>query len=264
MQNLSLPEIAARLGFAARGLLYMAIGYLALRLGRGQGGESPLAFIESAGGGVLMGVMALGFAAYGIWRLADAAWNSEGHASDAKGTAARVGGAVSGLVHLALAFTAVRLATGSSGSGGGSSGAAEQGASVALSFPGGSVALMLVAAALLATGLFQIVKAVKLGFLKHLDQRVAGEAWVKWVGRAGYLARGTVFIVLAWFAWRAGQQSRSAAAGGTEQALDARPEWLRLLVAAGFIMFGIFSLVEARYRRINDPGVLQRVRGAMR
>jgi hypothetical protein len=262
VQNLSIPEIAARLGFAARGLLYMAIGYLALRLGRGQGGESPLAFIESAGGGVVLGVMALGFAAYGIWRLADAVWNTEGHAADAKGTATRLGSAISGLVHLALAFTAVRLATGSGG--GGSTGAAEQGASAALSFPGGSIALMIVAVALLATGLFQIVKAVKLGFLRHLDQRVAGQQWVKWIGRAGYLARGTVFMVLAWFAWRAGQQSSSTAAGGTEQAMDALPEWLRLLVAAGFVLFGIFSFVEARYRRINDPGVMQRLRGAIR
>ncbi|HEX8382906.1 MAG TPA: DUF1206 domain-containing protein [Sphingomonas sp.] len=257
MPSPKLLEPAARLGFAARGVLYMAVGYLTLRLGRTSDNGDALSFIEGAGGRIVLAIMALGFLAYGLWRLSEAAIDSEGHGSDAKGVAKRVGGAVSGVVHLALALVAVRLITGTGGGGGD---VAERGASAALSFPGGAAALLLVAAVLLGVGVYQLVSAVKLGFLKHLDPQAARQPWAAWVGRAGYLARGTVFVLVALFTWRAGRESQSSQAGGTEQALDAMPEWLRLLVAAGFVMFGIFSLVEARYRRINDPDVLARLR----
>ncbi|MET0375726.1 MAG: DUF1206 domain-containing protein, partial [Rhizorhabdus sp.] len=98
------------------------------------------------------------------------------------------------------------------------------------------------------------------GFLKHLDRRVADEAWVAWTGRAGYAARGLVFMIVGWFLWNAARHASAAEAAGTGQAMAALPEGLRILVAAGFMLFGVFSIVEARYRKINDPDVLSRLK----
>ena len=123
---------------------------------------------------------------------------------------------------------------------------------------------MVAAAALLATAVVNLLKAVKGGFLKHLDAQAAGQAWVKWVGHGGYAARGVVFAIMALFFWRAAQAASAAQAGGIDEALDWLTGWPRLLVAAGLGLFGVFSLVEARYRRINDPQVLARLRGAGR
>jgi hypothetical protein len=251
-------EMMTRIGFAARGIMYMLIGYLALRLGRTEDGAGALTFLDSGSGRVVLVVMAVGFLFYGFWRLSEAAIDSEGHGDDAKGIAVRIGGAVSGIIHLSLAWVALSLGTGNGGGGGGNT--AEQGASTALTFTGGEAAVAVAAAILLLTGAYQLVKAIKLGFLKHLDPAVAGKSWIAWLGRAGYLARGVVFVVMASFLWRASRRSDADAAGGMDQALDALPESLQLIVAAGLLMFGVFSLVEARYRRINDPHVLHRLR----
>jgi hypothetical protein len=246
-----------RIGFASRGIMYLIIGYLALRTGRTEDGAGALQALSSGSGEALLYLMALGFWAYGFWRLSEAAVDSEGHGSDAKGWAVRAGGAVSGFIHFGLGLLALKLAQGSGGGGGDS---AQTGAAAALDLPFGGVALMLVAAAVLLTGGFQLLKAVKGDFLRHLDQQAARQGWVKWLGRAGYAARGIVFIAVAWFLFQAASQSDASEAGGMAAALDAFPETLSTAVAAGLLLFGLFSFVEARFRRINDPKVLDRLK----
>jgi hypothetical protein len=201
--------------------------------------------------------MAVGFLAYGLWRMSEALLDTEANGDDAKGIAIRTGGFVSGLIHLGLALYAARLASGTGG--GGAQDGAEQSAATALSLPGGQTVLIVAAALLLGTGLYQLVKAAKLGFLRHIDQRAAKEAWVRWSGRLGYAARGLVFIILAYFLWNAGREDSAEQAGGTGDALASLPPSLQAIVASGLILFGLFSLIEARYRRINDPHVLERL-----
>jgi hypothetical protein len=261
----SLPnlEMFTRIGFAARGIMYAVIGYLALRFGQTESGAGALATLAEGSGKLLLGIMALGFAAYGVWRLSEALVDTEGHGSDSKGKAARIGGGLSGVVHLGLAIVAANLAFGKGGSGGGRSGA-EQGAATALALPGGSLLLLVAGAALIGVGLWQLVRAAKGDFLRHLDGRVAGEAWVKWLGRGGYAARGLVFAIIGWSLLQAGLADSAAPAGGMEQALGSLSGTLLTAVALGLLLFGLFSLVEARYRRINDPKVAARLKGAVR
>jgi hypothetical protein len=254
-------EAMTRIGFAARGILYILIGYLALRLGRTEDAAGALEWMSTGAGRIILWVMALGFLAYAVWRLSEAVIDTEGRGGDAKGIVVRLGGAASGVIHLSLAWFALTLSRGDGGEQGDS---AEQGASAALALPGGEAAVIVAAIILLATGAYQLIKAIRLGFLKHIDPAVAGQSWIAWVGRAGYLARGTVFVVMASLLFRAGRQSNAEAAGGMDQAIDAMPAGLQLLIAAGLVMFGIFSLVEARYRRINDPDVLSRLKASYR
>ncbi|HEX8401187.1 MAG TPA: DUF1206 domain-containing protein [Allosphingosinicella sp.] len=263
MPSLPSLEMFTRIGFAARGLMYLIIGYLALRFGQTESGEGALATLAQGSGKLLLGIMALGFAAYGVWRLSEALVDTEGHGSDAKGSAARIGGALSGIIHIGLAIVAANLASGGGGSGGGQSGA-EQGAATALALPGGPLLLLVAGAVLIGTGLWQLVKAVKADFLRHLDGRVANQAWVMWLGRAGYAARGIVFVIIGWSLLQAGLSESAAPAGGMEQALGSLSGALLSGVALGLLLFGLFSFVEARYRRINDPNVAARLRGAVR
>ena len=118
---------------------------------------------------------------------------------------------------------------------------------------GGEWALGIVAVAVVAVGLYQFVSAIKLGFLKHLDPRVAGKAWIKWAGRAGFAARGVVFVLVGIFFWRAMMTESAAQAGGMGDAIAALPATAQTVVAAGLLMFGVFSLIEARYRSIDNP-----------
>ena len=252
-------ETATRIGFAARAVMYVLIGWFALRTGRAEDGTGVIEYLDSGAGRILLAAMAAGFLGYGAWRLLDAWSDTSGRGDGAKGLALRAGAAVSGLVHLALGGLAGIQAAGfGASSGGGQSGAPEQGAATALSLPGGWIALLLVAAALLATGLVQLVKAWKLDFLRHLSPPPGARRWVAWLGRGGHLARGIVFIIVAWFFWRAAMAERSEQAGGVAEALASLPSTLQMLVAAGLLLFGLYSLVEARYRRIPRPDILPR------
>ena len=261
---LSVPslEMLTRIGFAARGIMYVLIGYLALRFGQSEDGSGALGYLANGSGKLLVAGMALGFLAYGIWRISEALIDTEGHGSDGKGLVVRTGGAVSGLIHLGLSFLAMDLAFGrASGAGGG--GTQEQ-TSTALGLPGGELLVGLAGLALIGSGLWQIAKAVKADFLRQLDQGAAGRPWVMWLGRAGYAARGIVFIIMGWFFVQAGFASDASEAGGMDAALNSLSGGVRSAVALGLLLFGLFSLVEARYRRINDPKVLDRLKSSAR
>lgn len=261
---LSVPslETLTRVGFAARGVMYFLIGYLSLRFGREEDGPGAISQIAEGNGKLVVGAMAVGFLGYGIWRLSEALMDTEGNGSDAKGAAVRAGGAVSGITHVGLAFLAARLATGNANPHTGSG--AEQGAATALAVPGGALLLVLAGAALVLTGLWQVRKAIRADFLRHLDGRAAGRPWVKWLGRSGYAARGLVFLVVGWFLAKAGLTANASEAGGFGAAIAALPGELHVAVPLGFLLFGLFSLVESRYRRIRDSDVLQRLISAAR
>lgn len=252
-------EGLTRVGFAARGILYIIIGYVALRTGAAADNGDALNMLRSGAGQFALGLMAIGFLAYGLWRLSEAMIDTEGHGADAKGIAIRLGGAVSGLIHVALSVYSARLAAGDGAQAQSGNGGASEGASAALNLPGGEALLTVAAIAIVAAGLFQLVKAAKLGFLKHLDPAIARKAWIAWTGRAGYAARGVVFVIVGWFLWSAARHASAAEAAGTGEAMAALPAGLRALVATGFVLFGVFSIVEARYRKINDPDVLSRL-----
>ena len=81
----------------------------------------------------------------------------------------------------------------------------------AVSVPGAVV--VIAAVVLFAVGAIQIVKAVKGSFLKHLEPQVASRPWARWSGRAGYAARGVVFILSSYFLLRAGLQEEAGEAG---------------------------------------------------
>lgn len=241
-----------RIGFAARGLLYLVIAWLILSAGRAEDPSGALSYLAQGGTRWLLFLMTAGFVAYGLWRLSDAVFNVEGHPRDGKGSRERLGAGASGLVHLFLAWQAARLVQGTGGSGGGGT---QEGAQTALTLPGGQLMLLLAGLVLLGVGLFQLVKAWKYSFCDHLDRRVADEPWVRWTGRGGYTARGLVFLISGFFLLGAGLQEQASEAGGMAEALAWLSSPWDVLVALGLALFGIFSLIEARYRIIHDVPV---------
>lgn len=251
MQQRQTFELLTRVGFAARGILYLIIAWLVISAGRAADLSGALDYLASDGTRVLLMAMLAGFVAYGLWRLADALLDSEGHGNDDKGKLKRAGSAASGIIYLFLAYQAYRLL---SGNGGGSSGdGTQEQARNVLELPGGALLLGLGAAILLGAGVWQLIKAAKASFLKHLHPRAANEDWVKWFGRLGYGARGVIFIVTAFFLAKAALNGRASEAGGMEQALEWLASPVNLIVAAGLALFGIFSIVEARHRIIHTP-----------
>src|SRR5688572_16658969 len=108
-------SLLVRLGYAARGLVYLLLGYLALSTaGKAQEGQNAVFdMIQDVPlGKPLLYVVALGLLAYALFKLIDAATDVEGHGGDTSGKAKRVGSGASGLTHLVLAYTAFQFAQG--------------------------------------------------------------------------------------------------------------------------------------------------------
>lgn len=250
--------LLTRIGFAGRGLLYLIVGYLALKLGRTEDAGGALEHISREIGAPVLAALAVGFVAYGIWRVVDAVFDTQGKGRDAKGVAGRLAGALSGLIHLGLALTAVKLALGS-GSAGDSSDSAESSAAAAMGLPGGDFLLYGAAAVLAAAGAAQLVIAATRRFCKHLSPQAKDRWWVIAAGVGGHAARGIIFLAAAWLLLNAARHHQAEEAGALGDALLSLPDGLRAAVAAGLCLFGFYSLIEARFRIIPDPRIKHRL-----
>ena len=63
-----------RVGFIGRGVLYILIAWLVLQTGRTEDLTGALEYLGRGSGRILLIVITAGLAAYGLWRLADAAF----------------------------------------------------------------------------------------------------------------------------------------------------------------------------------------------
>lgn len=260
MQAVARLEKFARAGFLARGIVYILLGYFALATSGGQDATGVLQQIrDMTGGPLLLALVGIGLAGYGIFRLYGAATDVDRDGDDAKGIAKRVGHAASGLAHLLLAYLSFALAAGNGGGGGGGD-SGSSAASQTASMPGGDILLALVGLGFIGAAVSQLVKAASGKFMAQLGSRAPG--WTEYLGRAGYAARALVFAII-------GGQLLSMLFGGAQQvgvepALNSLRDtrWLFVLVAVGLMLFGIFSLVLARYRRVRDEDMVAGIKGA--
>jgi hypothetical protein len=247
-----------RIGFLGRGILYILIAALVLRSGRTEDLTGVFEYLNRGIGRFLLTAIAAGMIAYGLWRLADAVWgiDSGGYSNRAK--ARRIGAAGIGIVYLYLAYKAVRILL--AGRLGNLSPQDE--AAVVLDMPGGPIMLGAIAIGLIAGGLGQLWFAKTCRFLLPLDGR-AVSGMVRWLGRFGYAARGVVFIAIGFLLGGAAIDGSSTEAGGLEQALDLFSGPILAVIAAGLLLFGIFSIIEALYRHIPEPPSVDEIKSEL-
>jgi hypothetical protein len=240
-----------RLGFAARGLLYILIAVLVVRTGRTEDLTGALEYVGHGAGKFLLAGLAAGLATYGLWRLSDAALGTEHPGTEWKQLGKRAVAGGIGAIYIYLAFKAVRvILAGRSGAMG-----TEQQADTVLDLPGGELVLLGAAAILAIAACNQFYKALRCRFMRRLQEGASAKGWIKWMGRLGYAARGVIFFVVAWLIYRAAVDHKASEAGNLEKALDVLRGPFLLPIAAGLFLFGTFSLVEARYRAIHKPPV---------
>ncbi|MEN7537231.1 DUF1206 domain-containing protein [Aurantiacibacter flavus] len=247
-------EWLVRVGYLSRAILYAVLGLIALtsagQISRGT--EGIFAAVEDfALGQFVLWIMVLGLCAYALFRLASTFFDIEHNGSDTKGWAKRIGHAGSAIGHFALAWTAYEFASGPNAGGGGSGAQDAAAGLMSMSFGPGLLALLGVAFGL--TALFQLKKAISGEFMHRISARAPSAT--RWLGGLGYGARAVVYGVIAWSLVKAGILS-----GGSDQiktlgdavASLADEGAVFTITALGLLMFGLFSLVLARYRIIPD------------
>lgn len=247
-------QTLTRVGFFARGLLYILIGVLVIGAGRTEDVTGALEYLGRGFGRWALAVVAVGMATYGLWRLADAAFGQEHPGHQGKALRKRAAAGLIGVIHLALAWKAAWILV--VGRSGGSD--VQEHADTVLDLPGGQWMLGFGALVMAIVGFNQLRQAQQCSFLEPLGE-AADIRVVKWLGRIGCAARGTIFLAVAYLLALAALANSPKAAGGPEQALDMLSEPVAFAVAAGLILFGLFSMVEARYRRIARPPPVEQV-----
>jgi hypothetical protein len=254
-------ERLARVGYVAKAMLYITVGLLASQAGLGGGGrmtdtQGALRVVHDVTfGRVLLLVAAAGLMGYALWRIVEAVVDPERRGRDFKGLALRVGFAVRGLFHAGLGITAFRLALGErSGAAGNQS---RRWTSRAFDLPAGDLLVWLAAAGITAYGIYQFYRAYapKLGRQLDLSQIPATvRRWVVGVSRFGLAARGVVFCLIGLFLARAAVKHDAGQVGGLRESfrvLARLGRWPFVVVAVGLVAYGIYELVNARYRRIR-------------
>ena len=249
----------ARLGYAVRGLVYVLLGWLALTAtGRDkarEGTSGMLGYLQDVPGGTaILWICAAGLFGYALYKAIAALFDTEHFGADGKEAMKRAVYFVSAVVYSALAWTALRLAMGSRET---ASDNTRQMAESTLTFDLGAIALGLAGIALIIGAGVQAKQAATDGFMQHISAN-APEATV-WLGRAGLAARSVVFLLMGISLVRSAWLEDSGEAHSLGQSLMDLREMgaIYTLVAIGLILFGLFSLVSARYRIIGDldPGI---------
>ena len=255
-------EKLARLGYAAKGVVYAIVGVLAVQAAFGSGGGTTntkgalSAIAAQPFGKFLLILLTIGLIGYVIWSFVQAIKDPEHKGDDAKSLARRLGYGITGLIYAGLALSAMRLIM---GSGGGSGGNSEQDWTARLlSQPFGQWLVGLIGAFVIGLGFYQLYKAYKAKFRKQMKLQEMSpneETWATRIGRFGEAARGIVFIIIGFFLIQAGRHSNPNEVRGLDGALQALAEqpygpWLLGIVALGLVAYGVHMGVQARYRRI--------------
>jgi hypothetical protein len=254
-------ERLARIGYAAKAVLYITVGLLAAQAGLGQGGrtvdtQGALRVVHHATfGRVGLIVVAAGLLGYAVWRVVEGVVDPDHRGSDAKGLALRASLVGRGVLHGALGITALRLAARKRP--GPHHDQTRHWTEVAFGLPAGNLLVWLAALAIAGYGFYQLYRAYasKLGRQLTLDELDAGTTrWVVGVSRFGIAARGIVFCLIGFLMARAAAGHDAAQAGGLRKSMDLLAgigRWPFVVVALGLVAYGVYELVNARYRRIR-------------
>jgi len=253
-------ELWARLGFAARGFVYLLLGWIALSTGRSLSTDDAVAEVERLPAApMLLAVLAAGLFGYALFKLYSAAIDLDHYGDDNKGRVLRLASALGGVAYIGLGWFALKVLVGiendsRAGRAAGSGGAGQEVAADLAQAPGGNLLLIIVAAVVVGIAVAQFVIAWKASFM---DQMPRCPSLVRPAGRLGYAARAVVIFIVGWFLLRAGLDGERVRNSGDALALlKADHDWLFMAVAAGLMAFGITSLMMAPYRRIEDRDVI--------
>jgi Domain of Unknown Function (DUF1206) len=248
-----------RAGLVARGAVYAVIGILALKLALGDGGKATSqqgalkTVAQQPFGKLLLVLLAVGLAGYAIWRLTRAA---VGHGrEDSDSGFDRIAGLASGIAYGALCATAIAILI---GAGSGGSGSPKKTTGGVLDWTGGQVIVGIAGGVLIAVGLYQVYKGLAQKFLetsKTHEMSQAVEKSFMTLGVVGHVARGAVFALIGYGVIKAAVDYDPNKAVGLDGALRklvhaSYGPLLLGIVAAGFIMFALYSIADARYRKV--------------
>lgn len=257
----SAGEGAARAGLTARGVIYLLVGVLALQIAFGDGkrqadrGGALAELADQPFGAALLWALGIGLVGMALWRLSEVLFGSVG--PDGRKARKRLLSAVRCAFYTFVAYSVLSFAAGSGGSGSSDEQSKDVTARL-LEVPAGQWLVGVAGAGIAVAGVWIAVRAA---LRKYHDKLRLGQMSLRTrrlvdvTGVAGGVARGAVFAVAGAFAVRAAVDYEPDKAKGLDDTLRSFADtplgpWLLVCVAAGLVLFGLFSFAMARWRRV--------------
>jgi hypothetical protein len=253
----------ARIGYAARGVVFLIIAFFAglsaLGSGRSVGTRGALlSVLLQPMGELLLWIIAFGLLCFTGWRFVEAIFDSDHYGSDLGGLARRAGLVGGGIFSLIIAGLAVNMIFGVRG--GDEDRAARDWTAWLLAQPFGQWATVLVGIGIAASGIGQVAKPARAEFRKQLALGAGPRTLMVTLGVIGYVARAVVFVTIGVFLVIAALRFNSGEAAGFAGALRTLQQQpyghiLLGITALGLFAFGLFQCMESAWRRIDVPKV---------
>lgn len=255
-ENSDALDHVIRGGLVAYGVIHILVGWLAVQIAFGEksqqaSGTGALEYLaQQPLGGVLIWVVAIGMAALVFWRLLEAwqAFHTEDGADRAKGVVSQL---FKGVLYAVLAFSALQVALGQSGGGGGTDSMTAD----LMRMTAGQLLVGAIGLGVLAYGGYYVYQGWTEKFLEKLDGRPRsseGSSAYRWLGKAGFIAKGIAIGVIGGLFLYAAATHDPKKSGGLDQALQEivqQPfgQLLLTLVGVGIACYGLFAFARARH-----------------
>jgi len=258
----------ARTGLVAKGISFGLVGALAIKLAIGDGGKATSrqgalqSLAHHSFGRIVLIALAIGFAAYALWRFVQAYAEKPGYEdSAAKAWGKRIGYVGRGLIYAGLTYSTVKILTGSNG-GQSQNAKAHHSTAVVLKWPGGTWIVGAAGVVLVGVALWNLYRGLARKFEDKWRVAALTPAVRRWGARAGvvgHVARFVVFGLIGVFVTKAAIDYNPRDAIGLDGALQKLAHasygpWLLGLTAAGLVAYGVFCLVDARLRDVSTGG----------
>jgi hypothetical protein len=201
---------------------------------------------------VSLWLLGIGFAGYALWRLSEAAFGVTG---EPPGVGPRLKSLARAIIYAGLSYLTFTVISGTDRS---QSGRQRDITATAMQHPAGWVLVGVVGLAIVACGIILVVEGARRKFMKYLQTARMSRRMrrvVELLGMAGSIARGLVFTLAGALVVDAAVTHRASQSGGIDKALRIlrdQPfgEFLMILAALGLVVFGVYGLCEARWRKV--------------
>ena len=251
-------HVLARAGLTARGVIYILIGWVALLVALGHSSheadqQGALQLLAGKPYGLVsLWLLAIGFAAYALWRLSEAAFGVTG---EGNGAGPRLKSLGRGVVYAFFVVLTIKVISGKQGS---QSRQQQDVTAHAMQHPAGRWLVAIVGVIIVIAGLALVFEGLRHKFMKQLrtaQMSARTRRVVKWLGTIGTSARGVVFALVGILVIDAAVTHNAAKSGGVDKALLTLRDQpfgpvLLILAALGLVIFGVYGLCEARWRKV--------------
>lgn len=258
-------SVAGRAGMVTRGVLHLLIAVLTIEVARGRpteeaGTEGAIAAVaRQPVGRWLATLVAVGALGYALWRFLQAAVGRD----DDDPAWKRASAAGRGLIWLGVAGTAARMVisgSGNRGDSGGGGGGKQQATATVLDLPGGRWLVALAGIAVLGVAAYNAYRAATQKFEEHLELGDMGDTARRLtigLGVVGHAGRFLAYTLVGGLLVLGAVHHDPSTGGGLDVALRRLASTsvggpVLVTLAAGLAAFGIFQLLEARYRDVAD------------